>query len=157
MPLLRPREAARLPSRHRTGRQVRKDRGKAGRRGRERRRRKWILIPLILFMLITPLSPAKDFHNNGLVPPLNRERRERAVRGRYRRKIVDVGAYENSPRAPGSGITPAALGADAMFPLFLSLSVFSARRHGNVKRLNAHEGVRGMDVVRGERAYEGAL
>jgi len=37
---------------------------------RERGRRKWILIPLILFMLITRLSPAKDFHNNGLVLPL---------------------------------------------------------------------------------------
>lgn len=37
-----------------------------------RGRRKWILIPLILFMLITRLSPAKDFHNNGLVLPLLR-------------------------------------------------------------------------------------
>lgn len=45
-------------------------RGEGGRDGR----RKWILIPLILFMLITPLSHAKDFHNNGLVLPLPRER-----------------------------------------------------------------------------------
>lgn len=66
MPLLRPRS------------RTRRLRG-AGRRRRwmgqvqeGERRRKWILIPLILFMLITRLSPAKDFHNNGLVLPLLR-------------------------------------------------------------------------------------
>lgn len=81
MPLLRPRS--------RTRRLRSAQEGGVGwnrcRVARGRGRRKWILIPLILFMLITPLSPAKDFHNNGLVlSPLGR------VRGHYRREIVDM-------------------------------------------------------------------
>lgn len=55
----------------------------AGGRGGERR--KWILIPLILFMLITRLSLAKDFHNNGLVLPLLR-----GSAGVIGEKVVDV-------------------------------------------------------------------
>lgn len=47
--------------------ETRRDQG-----GRRTTGGKWILIPLILFMLITPLSPTKDFHNNGLVLPPRR-------------------------------------------------------------------------------------
>lgn len=84
MPLLRPRSRTRrlrgAETRRRWMGQVQEG---------ERGRRKWILIPLILFMLITRLSPAKDFHNNRLVLPL----------GSAGEKVVDVELTKILPKA----------------------------------------------------------
>lgn len=81
--------------------------------GEGRGRRKWILIPLILFMLITPLSPAKDFHNNGLV--LSPLRESAGVIGERQCRHVELTKIFFFC-TPKSGIMPAALIQAPIFP-----------------------------------------